>query len=155
MKFNKKDFIQFLTYGVFGFLAGAANAAFYALFSHVCHISTIFSTMIAWLLANLFSYFCNEFIVFRNNKKTFLKFLGALAFFLFTRLISGGGDVITMYVFVDILGFNDILVKIISTTVFGFLNYILGKFIIFKKDDKAEISGPKSVENENTQEKIS
>jgi hypothetical protein len=38
-----------------------------------------------------------------------------------------------MFFFVDKLTFPDIPVKIISSGFFGFINYLLGKFLIFRK----------------------
>ena len=41
-----------------------------------------------------------------------------------------------MYVFVDVVGWNDMVIKLASNVVVVILNYILSKFVIFKK--KAE-----------------
>ena len=49
---------------------------------------------------------------------------------------SGTGilDVIIMYIFVDVLGFYDVLIKTASNILVIILNYIASKLFIFKGD---------------------
>lgn len=128
-------FIEMLKYVFFGVLAALINTLLYAFFTRIFSLSTLVSTAIAWLLANIFAYFANKIFVFNDGKKQIGKILIALGIFLFSRLISGLGDMLTMSVFVDKLRWPDIPVKITSSFLFGVINYLLGKFIIFKKKD--------------------
>ena len=127
-----QNFIQFIKYVFYGVIAALLNTLLYVFFTRLFELSTVFSTSLAWILANVFAFFCNQIFVFSaGNKKLFQLFL-ALFIFLISRLLSGLGDVLTMFIFVDKLTFPDIPVKIISSAFFGFINYLLGKFLIFK-----------------------
>ena len=128
-----KTFLQFLKYVFYGVIAALLNTLLYAFFTRVFDLSTIFSTSVAWLLANIFAFFCNQFFVFPDANKKFTQLIIALFIFLFSRLLSGLGDVLTMFFFVDKLQFPDIPVKVFSSGFFGFINYLLGKFLIFRK----------------------
>lgn len=128
-----KTFLQFLKYVFYGVIAALLNTLLYAFFSRVFDFSTVLSTGIAWLLANIFAFFCNQLFVFPGANKKISQLIIALFIFLVSRLLSGLGDVLTMFFFVDKLNFPDIPVKIISSGFFGFINYLLGKFLIFRK----------------------
>ena len=41
-----------------------------------------------------------------------------------------------MYLCVDLLGWNDMVIKLASNVIVVILNYILSKFFIFKKKEK-------------------
>lgn len=118
----------------FGILAALVNTILYACFTRLFSLSTLISTGFAWLLANIFAFFANKWFVFKDGKKSFVKTIIALGIFLFSRLISGFGDMLTMSVFVDKLHYPDIPIKITSSFVFGIINYFLGKFVIFRKN---------------------
>ena len=128
-----QNFIQFIKYVFYGVIAALINTLLYALFTRIFEFSTVISTAFAWFLANVFAFFCNQIFVFPGANKKFLQLILALLIFLFSRLISGLGDVLTMFFFVDKQKLPDIPVKVFSSAFFGFINYLLGKFLIFKK----------------------
>ena len=51
------------------------------------------------------------------------------------RLATGIMDIAVMYVSVDLLHFNDIIMKIVSNVLVVVLNYIFSKLFIFKKEE--------------------
>ena len=56
--------------------------------------------------------------------------------FMGCRLITGMIDWLCMLIFVNILNFNDMLIKIIANIIVIILNYIASKFIIFNNKEK-------------------
>lgn len=84
----------------------------------------------SWVAAVTFAYFANRKFVFKSNNKSILKegfkFCSSRVF---TLLI----DMLIMFVLVTLLHFNDKIVKIIVQVVVTVLNYIISKFIVFKK----------------------
>ena len=128
-----KTFLQFIKYVFYGVIAALINTLLYAFFTRFFNFSTVLSTGIAWILANIFAFFCNQLFVFPGANKKISQLIIALFIFLFSRLLSGLGDVLTMFFFVDKKNLPDIPVKIISSGFFGFINYLLGKFLIFRK----------------------
>ena len=59
-----------------------------------------------------------------------------IAAFLGARLGTGLLDMLIMYLCVDLLGWNDMVMKLASNVIVVILNYILSKFFIFKKKEK-------------------
>ena len=49
------------------------------------------------------------------------------------QIIYRGSDLLIMYVFVDCMGMNDLLIKIASNVLVVILNYVASKLIIFRK----------------------
>lgn len=157
MERKKPFFWEFIKYVFWGVLAAGVNTGFYALLTRVFGFKIVPSTVFAWLTANIFAFFCNLLFVFNEKSKEnagdkdkkreggqksevncsggikpnglFL----SLLFFLFSRLIGGAGDTAFMYFFCDFLQYPDLPVKILSAGVWGVLNYLLGRYIIFKK----------------------
>lgn len=124
---------EIILYLVFGGLTTLVNYASYFIFSHLINCSVVTSTSIAWIIAVLFAYITNKLWVFESKsikKKALLK--EAVSFFA-ARAFSGVLDVGIMALFVDVLHFNDLIIKILSNIVVIIINYILSKFWIFKK----------------------
>lgn len=99
----------------------------------ILHISTMFSTIISWLIAVVFAFFVNKLFVFRSRSwqpsvvyKEFLPFISC-------RLLSGLFDVLFMVVTVDHLGMINGLAKILSNFFVMIANYFASKFLIFNK----------------------
>ena len=90
------------------------------------------STVIAWILAVLFAYLTNRKWVFHSeadNSKAVLKEIGL---FFAARLGTGVIDWASMFIFVDLMSFNDVVIKTLANIVVIILNYIASKFLIFK-----------------------
>lgn len=90
---------------------------------------------LAWILAVLFAYVTNKFFVFESKRIeirfVFKEFLSFVSF----RLLSGVVEMLIMYVMIDLLFVNDIIVKVFTNIVVIVLNYLFSKMIIFKKDN--------------------
>ena len=54
-------------------------------------------------------------------------------FFFACRLATGLVDWVCMFVFVDMLAWNDIFIKFVANILVIILNYIASKLVIFKK----------------------
>ena len=86
------------------------------------------------LLAVTFAFVTNKLFVFeaRGVKRLPWEMLTFFASRLFTGLL----DVGIMYLFVDVIGANDILIKIISNLVVIILNFVLSRLIVFARGRK-------------------
>lgn len=51
------------------------------------------------------------------------------------RLATGILDIIVMYVFVDLIGLNDVIIKFASNVLVIVLNYVASKLIVFRKSE--------------------
>ena len=92
------------------------------------------TTLIAAFGSITFAFFANRIFVFESKeKKSFFK---ELWLFYLSRGLTMLLEVGAMWLFVDICLFNDWAVKIIANIVIILLNYVVSKFIVFKKDNK-------------------
>jgi len=125
-----KDLIP---YGIFGVLTTIVNIVVYALCAKKLGMSTVVSTVIAWIAAVLFAYFTNRKWVFHSKSSGVKAIAVEMASFFACRLLTGVLDVGIMKLFVDILGFNDVIIKAASNVIVIILNYVASKLVIFKK----------------------
>lgn len=134
--FNKyKKIIMYLFFGVCTTLV---NIISYFIMSHILNMSVMFSTIVAWILAVLFAYFTNRKWVFDSKAITKQEIIRELVSFFACRLATGIVDWLCMFIFVEKLGFNDLIIKIISNIIVIILNYVASKLIVFT-DKKGKI----------------
>lgn len=125
--------IEIFKYGIIGVLTTFLNIFIYFILRSVLNLNYILSSIIAWILALIFSFFANRNFVFEKKEKLKNKVLKEFLFFAFTRYITGVLDVGIMVIGVEIFKQDDKLLKIISNVIGIILNYITSKFLIFKK----------------------
>lgn len=105
--------------------------------SFVCHyalgISPTVSTIIAWAAAVIFAYLTNKSWVFKSRDWSirtvfpeFLKFAGS-------RVGSGVLVTVCIEVTVELLGWNFMLMKIVTSVINIILNYVASKLLVFKR----------------------
>lgn len=123
---------QLILYGIFGVLTTLVNIAVYYICAHLFSLPVVPSTIIAWIIAVLFAYITNKIWVFNSHVATLKGILAEMGSFFFFRLATGVLDVIIMHVFVDILSFNDVLIKVISNIIVIILNFLASKLVVFK-----------------------
>ena len=125
-----KDIILYL---IFGGLTTAVNIAVYWVSVHVLGTGVMFGTVAAWVLAVLFAYLTNRELVFHSSASGGREILKEIGSFFACRLGTGVMDWVIMFVFVTVLHFDDMVIKILSNIIVIVLNFILSKFVIFKK----------------------
>ena len=121
-----------ILYGIFGVLTTLLNIFVYWLFTRIFIFQVVPATIIAWIIAVLFAYFTNRKFVFHSKNYSLHAILTEAGEFFLCRLITGLIDVFIMFVFVDILALNDVVIKTISNILVIILNYIASKLFIFK-----------------------
>ncbi len=122
-----------ILYIIFGGLTTLVNWGSFWLLFEIFHIDYLVATALAWLLSVAFAYITNRIWVFESKADTAKAVaLEILAFFAF-RLLSGGMDMGLMYVGVDLLHINELLMKLLSNVVVVIANYIFSKLFIFRK----------------------
>ncbi|MBR5419992.1 MAG: GNAT family N-acetyltransferase [Lachnospiraceae bacterium] len=91
----------------------------------------------SWTITVVFAYVVNRVFVFHSETKGFKAVGKEFVEFVAARLFSFGLEELIMFVFVTLLGWNELLVKIlIASIVVIVLNYFLSKLWIFKKPAK-------------------
>lgn len=122
-----------LPYIFFGICTTLVNISVYWLCAHAFGFSLVLSTVIAWILSVLFAYITNRKCVFYSVSNKANEIVREIISFFSCRLLTGFIDLIFMFIFVDILKINDMLIKMITNILVIVLNYVASKFWIFKK----------------------
>ena len=92
------------------------------------------SNLLSWVIAVTFSYITNKLFVFQSNAKGKLELTKEFGKFVLGRVFTLILETVILYVMVDLLHINDMIVKVISQIVVIVTNYILSKLIIFKNN---------------------
>lgn len=131
-----REHLEGMRYLVCGALATVVNIAVYAVFFYLCNLDNALSNIIAWIVAAIFAYITNKFIVFDSKVDSNKKLLREIVSFFGCRLFTLVVDEAIMIITVDKFGLNGVLMKVVANIVVIILNFILSKLIIFKKDEK-------------------
>lgn len=90
-------------------------------------------TCIAWVMAVLFGYVVNKVFVFHTHCATTGELVREFISFVTMRLVSFGMELVLMFVTVNLLGLNDLAMKLIINILVIIANYVFSKLFIFKK----------------------
>lgn len=127
-----KKYKETILYLFFGAFTTLVNIVSYLFFTRVILFNFMVANALAWILAVLFAYVTNKFFVF-ESKRIEIKFLfKEILSFVSFRLLSGVVEMLIMYVMIDLLFVNDVIVKVFTNIVVIVLNYLFSKMIIFK-----------------------
>ena len=124
-----KDIIP---YGVFGVLTTLVNIVSYWILAHPFDLSVMVSTVLAWILSVLFAYLTNRKWVFYSEASTREEIGKEIVSFFSCRLATGILDWACMFIFADLCGFNDVLIKCAANVLVIILNYVASKLVIFR-----------------------
>lgn len=125
-----KDVIPYLFFGV---CTTVVNIVVYWLMAHFANMGTMVSTIAAWIAAVLFAYITNRKWVFHSKAHTGKEILREIVSFFLARLATGILDWGCMWIFVDLLKWNDVIVKSAANVLVIVLNYVASRLIIFGK----------------------
>ena len=109
------------------------NTVVYAVLYQQLGVSNVTSTAVAWLAAVIAAYLTNRVWVFESKAEGFGPLAREFAAFLSCRVATGLADIAIMYVGVDLLRMQPILMKLLANVVVIVGNYLASKFFIFKK----------------------
>lgn len=122
-----------ISYAVFGVLTTVVNIVTYWILAHPFEMDVMPSTVTAWAVAVLFAYVTNRKWVFHSEAKTKNAIIKEIIAFFLARLATGAIDWLWMWIFVDIMALNDVIMKFIANVIVIILNYVASKLVVFKK----------------------
>ena len=138
---------ELIIYVIFGGLTTVVNLAVFTL----CGMALgddkyLISNVIAWFAAVVFAYVTNKLWVFESKSWNIKVLLKEVPSFFAARVLSFVIEEVGLFVFVDLLSFNELSIRILSFEIGGeliakavlavvvvVLNYIFSKLVIFKK----------------------
>ena len=126
-----------ILYVVFGVGTTLVNIVSYWLLKQI-GCSTAAATAIAWFLSVLFAYLTNKVFVFDSRDWHLKTILRESVSFFSCRVLTGLLDMGIMLLFVDVLKWPDLPVKIASNVIVIVLNYVASKLLIFRRKASGE-----------------
>ena len=124
-----------LLYLFFGGLSFLLTIATFYVFTTVFHIHNLLANIISWIIVVAFCFFTNSKFIFRATDKT--KTIKRLLSFYTSRLATLVIEETILFIFIEKLDFNNMIVKTAAQIIVIILNYILSKYLIFKRSHKS------------------
>lgn len=128
-----KQYWDILPYLIFGVLTTVVNYLVYLPAYNILGLSAAVSNAIAWVVAVAFAYLTNKPFVFKSFDWSKETVIPELTKFVSCRVASGVMETGIIFVAVDLLGWNAIIWKLVTSVLVVILNYIFSKLIVFKK----------------------
>ncbi len=123
---------EMLLYLFFGGLAFVVSVATYSLFNMALHINELIANIFSWIITVLFAFFTNRIWVFQSPTEGAAAFLRQMISFYGGRVITLIIEEAILFVFITLLSFSSLGVKIAAQVVVIILNYVISKLIIFR-----------------------
>lgn len=130
-----KKYEEFIRYIIIGVLTTVVSLLTYYLLVYTIFNPNIpfelqITNIISWIVSVTFAYFTNRTFVFKSEYKT--NFKEVMEFYL-SRISTLLLEMLLMFLFVTILHFNDKIIKLVVQVIVILANYVLSKFVVFKK----------------------
>lgn len=122
-----------LLYLIFGGLAFLVNIGTYAVFDAVFHIPVLIANGLSWIITVLFAFFTNRIWVFQSPTKNHTEFVRQLFLFFIGRIVTLIVEELIILIFITLLLFPSIPVKIGAQVIVIISNYFISKAVVFKK----------------------
>lgn len=123
---------QQILYLFFGGCTTLVNIAVYTLCTRLLGMDVVSASAVGWLLSVLFAYVTNRGMVFGSRVTGARGIALEMGKFFAGRIATGLLDIAIMYVSVDLLGANDMVMKILSNVLVIILNYVISKLMVFR-----------------------
>lgn len=127
-----------ITYVVAGVGTTVVNFVSYHLFCNILGVPNLVANAIAWVIAVAFAYVVNARWVFLEEKEEAAKESVKIAKFFGARIATFGVEEFGMFVLVDLMHGNNLLMKAVVAVLVIILNYIFSKLFVFTKKNGGE-----------------
>ena len=126
---TRRHIKETVLYLMFGMLTTIVSVLSYWVFTRLFLIGYGGANVLSWFAAVTFAYITNKRFVF-SDKGNMLK--KAVTFY-FSRLFTLVVEITVMYLMIEWLLINDLITKVTVQALVILLNYIISKFIVFRK----------------------
>ena len=133
MKKLTEKYWDILVYLFFGGLTTVVNYLVYLPCVHWLGWDAWVSNVLAWVVAVAFAFLTNKPWVFKSHDWSWSVTWKELCKFVGGRIGSGAVETGIIWLTVDILGWNDTVMKLITSVLVIILNYLISKFLVFTK----------------------
>ena len=132
------DWNEVFRYFIAGFCATVLNIFTFWLLGKQLGFNEHASNVVAWILSTMLAFLTNCFFVFRIKPGNAAELFRFLLSFYGERLFTLGVEELIILVFITLLRFPRMPVKFVATFITITLNYLISKFIVFRKRQVAE-----------------
>ena len=122
-----------LLYLFFGGLAFFLRIFLYWFMYSVMHLNELVNNTIDWIICVAFQFFTNRTWVFDGKVDNTRDFVKQAASFTLGRLFTLVVEDVLLFIFITLLGFAQMPVKLAATFVVIVLNYVISKLFVFKE----------------------
>ena len=128
--FYKKN-KEVLLYLLFGGLTFVVSIASYVFFDVILAMNELVANVLSWIFAVSFAFVTNKIWVFGAPSRTVKEFLKQMISFFGGRVATLVIEELILLVFVTLLAFPSVPVKVVAQVIVIILNYVISKFIVF------------------------
>ena len=133
----KKDEVkkqsELISYAIFGVATTVVSMVVYGACNSVFEMHYLISNIVSWVIAVAFAYITNKMFVFKTRGMGFAQLKREITLFVSARLASLGIEELGLFILIGLIGWGEILAKLVMQVVVIVLNYIFSKLVIFKK----------------------
>lgn len=126
---------EIIMYVIFGGLTTVVSFAIYWIFDSLLEFSGLVSNIISWIASVTFAYVTNKLFVFDSKDASFKKIVTEALSFYGCRLFSGAVETFFIWLTVDFLSFNSMLMKLVVSVFVVIANYFFSKIFVFKNTE--------------------
>lgn len=128
-----KKYGTFILYNLYGFSATLLETFLYWLFYRELGVHNVPATIISTFITITYAFFTNKIFVYKSKDWRLSALTKEIGEFYGFRIITAFFNVGYMYVTVSLLKWAPVPMKMISALIVGWMNYVLGKKVVFKK----------------------
>jgi putative flippase GtrA len=126
---------EVLMYLFFGGLAFFLSIFLFWFMDKYMHLNEVVNNSIDWIICVIFQFVTNRTWVFDGRVDTRTGFVKQAFSFGMGRVFTLIVENVLIFIFINLLGYPKMYVKLAATFVVIVLNYIISKLIVFKKAD--------------------
>lgn len=125
---------EIFDYLFFGGLVTIVNFISYYIPANIIGVDKIVSNLIAFIISVIFAYVVNKEYVFETKWEGIQNIFKEFSSFVISRIGTGLlCDILIFAFMINILNINDVISKIFTQILVVILNYIVGKWFVFKQ----------------------
>jgi len=124
---------EFILYVVFGGMATIVSIISFNYFANILLIKELIANIFSWVVTVAFAYVTNKLYVFKTKAKDLKDLFREIISFFSARLLTLLIEEVILYVGIDYLHIDNMLVKLAAQVLVVLGNYVLSKLFIFKK----------------------
>ena len=127
-----------LLYLFFGFVTTVISWVSFWVCDTALNMHELVANLISWFLAVLVAFITNRIWVFDSRTSGFLGLVKQIFLFYMSRIATFLFESAIIFIFVTVLDFSSMPVKIIASVFVVVLNYFLSKIVVFRKKKNAD-----------------